>query len=111
MKSDGKFFIVLVTAPDLKTARKLSKTILQKRLAACANLIPKIETHYWWKNRIESSSEVLMVLKTTGASLAKLEKFVIAEHPYDTSEFVVLSFTRGNKKYLDWLAKNCSGGL
>ena len=95
--------LVLVTAPDLKVARKLAKIILQSRLAACANLIPKIESHYWWKNKIESSTEVLMILKTTSARLTKLEKCVLATHPYDTPEFIVLPISSGNKKYLDWI--------
>lgn len=111
MKSAGKFSVVLVTAPDLKTARSLAKKVLKKRLAACANLIPKIESHYWWKNKIERGSEVLMVIKTTDSNLTRLEKLVVAEHPYDTPEFVVLPISRGSKKYLDWLAENCSGGL
>ena len=111
MKSAGKFSIVLVTTPDLKTARSLAKKVLKKRLAACANLIPKIESHYWWKNKIESGSEVLMLIKTTDSNLTRLEKLVVAEHPYNTPEFIVLPIANGNKKYLDWLAKNCSGGL
>lgn len=111
MKSAEKFSIVLVTTPDMKTARKISKAILQKRLAACANLIPKIESHYWWKNKIESDSEVLMILKTTNSNLVRLETLVIAQHPYDTPEFIVLPINHGSKKYLDWLGQSCSGGL
>lgn len=107
MKSSGKYSIALVTAPDLKTARKLADAALQKKLIACANLIPKIESHYWWKGKIERGTEVLMILKTTGANLAALEKLIVAKHPYDTPEFVVLPITRGNKKYLGWLTRSC----
>ncbi|MGA2870732.1 MAG: divalent-cation tolerance protein CutA, partial [Verrucomicrobiota bacterium] len=64
MKSAAHYAIVLVTAPDLKTARRLAKTALQARLIACANLVPKIESHYWWRGKIESSPEILLVLKT-----------------------------------------------
>ena len=76
MKSATHYAIVLVTAPDLKTARRLAKTALQARLIACANLIPKIESHYWWRGKIESSPEILLVLKTRKSSLARLEKLV-----------------------------------
>lgn len=107
MKSATKFAVVLVTAPDLKTARALAKAALQARLIACANLIPKIESHYWWQGKIESGAEVLLILKTQKSKLAALEKLILAEHPYDTPEFLVLSLRAGNKKYLDWLAANC----
>jgi periplasmic divalent cation tolerance protein len=106
MKPGTKFAIVLVTAPDLKTARSLAKSALSARLIACANLIPKIESHYWWRGKIESGSEVLLVLKTQKSKLAALEKLMLALHPYDTPEFVVLPLSAGNKKYLDWLAEN-----
>ena len=104
MKPATKFAIALVTAPDLKTARALARAALRARLIACANLVPKIESHYWWRGKIESGTEVLLVLKTQKSKLAALEKLVLARHPYDTPEFVVLPLSAGNKKYLDWLA-------
>lgn len=106
MKSAAKFAIVLVTAPDLKTARTLAKGALQARLIACANLVPKIESHYRWQGKIESATEVLMILKTQKSKLAALEKLVLARHPYDTPEFLVLPLSAGSKKYLDWLAQS-----
>jgi len=104
MKPTSQFAIVLVTAPDLKIARTLARCALSARLIACANLIPKIESHYWWRGKIESGAEVLLVLKTRKAKLAALEKLILARHPYDTPEFVVLPLSAGNKKYLNWLA-------
>jgi len=106
VKVKNQFVIALVTAPDLNVARKLAKVILQAKLAACANLVPKIESHYWWKNKIESGAEVLMILKTTQTKLAKLEKCVLENHPYDTPEFIVLPIASGNKKYLDWILES-----
>ena len=104
------FSIVLVTAPDLKTARRLARSALQARLIACANLIPKIESHYRWQGKIERSSEVLLILKTTTARLSKLEKLIVAEHPYDTPEFLVLPLRAGNHRYLDWIRLSCRPG-
>jgi periplasmic divalent cation tolerance protein len=108
MKSSGAFCIVLVTAPDLKSARSLARAALSARLIACANLIPKIESHYRWRGRIESSNEVLLVLKSLKLNLAALEQLVLAGHPYETPEFVVLPLSAGNKKYLDWLESSAS---
>ena len=107
MKPAAPFAVVLVTAPDLKTARALARAALQARLIACANLVPKIESHYWWRGKIESGAEVLLVLKTTRRKLAALEKLILSKHPYETPEFLVLPLIAGSKKYLDWLAASC----
>ena len=90
MKSAAKFSLVLVTAPDLKTARRLAAAALKEKLIACANLIPKIESHHWWQGKIESGAEVLLILKAPKNRLAALEKLVLAGHPYDTPEFLAL---------------------
>jgi len=107
MKPTTKFTLVLVTAPDLKSARALAKAALSAKLIACANLVPKIESHYWWQGKIESGTEVLMILKAPKAKLTVLEKMIIAKHPYDTPELLVLPLAAGNGKYLDWLSASC----
>jgi periplasmic divalent cation tolerance protein len=107
MKTASKFAIVLVTAPDLKTARRLAQAALEAKLIACANLVPRIESHYWWQGKLERGNEVLMILKTTRACLAKLEKLVVREHPYDMPEFLVLPLAHGHTRYLEWLAASC----
>ena len=106
MKPKGQYAVVLVTAPDVKTARKLARAALKARLIACANLIPNIESHYWWQGKIEGGAEVLLLLKTTTARLATLEKLIMAKHPYDTPEFLVLPISRGNRRYLDWVEQS-----
>ena len=103
MKQPGKFALALVTAPDMKTARRLGRAALQARLIACANLLSKIESHYWWQDKIQSSAEVLLLIKTTTAKLSALEKYVLANHPYDTPEFVAQALSRGTDRYLAWL--------
>jgi periplasmic divalent cation tolerance protein len=105
MKKTSLFRAVLVTAPDIKVARHLARAALRLRLAACANLIPRIESHYWWQGKMEKSAEVLILFKTRAFHLAKLEKLILKEHPYDTPEFVAMELTGGNERYLDWLAR------
>ena len=106
MKQVDLHQIVFVTAPDLKTARIVANAALKARLAACANLISRIESHYWWQGKLESSAEVLIIFKTTKTKLKALEKLVIEKRPYDTPEFIVLPITAGNKRYLDWVSKS-----
>jgi periplasmic divalent cation tolerance protein len=108
MKSAGTFLLVLVTAPNLKTARHLAKSALKARLIACANIVPKVESHYWWQGKLEVGNEVLMVLKTTRDRVGKLERLILAKHPYDTPEFLVLPVKAGNSRYLEWLQASCT---
>jgi periplasmic divalent cation tolerance protein len=103
MKRTSRHVLVLVTAPDLKTARALAKTVLEAKLVACANLVPRIESHYWWQGKLERSAEVLMLMKTTRAHLKVLEETILTQHPYDTAEFVVLPLAAGSARYLAWI--------
>ncbi len=103
MKLVRRYVIVLVTAPDRKTARLLAHAALESRLVACTNLLPAVESHYWWQGKLERSNEVLLMFKTTRRKLARLEKKILSLHPYDTPEFVVLPISAGSRRYLDWL--------
>jgi periplasmic divalent cation tolerance protein len=107
MKPATGFAVVLVTAPNLKSARALAKAALTQKLIACANLVPRVESHYAWRGKIEAAREVLLLLKTRRSKLAALEKLVLAKHSFDTPEFLVVTPVAGNEKYLDWLAENC----
>src|SRR5262245_4153799 len=103
MRSARPCCIVLVTGPDIKTARELSRAALRSRLVACANLVPGVESHYWWRKKLESSREVLIVFKTTKPNLPALEKLVLTRHPYDTPEMIVLTLNSGTARYLNWI--------
>jgi periplasmic divalent cation tolerance protein len=106
MKSAQRFSLVVVTAPDVKQARKLARLALEARLVACANLIPKIESHYWWQGKIERGSEVLILFKTSTRCIEGLEQLVLKHHPYDTPEIIALSLTRGTKRYVRWIQES-----
>ena len=106
MSVPGDFAVVLVTAPDMDLARRLAKAALEAKLAACANIIPTVESHYWWEGKLESSAEVLLIFKTRQGLLPKLERAVREIHPYDTPEFVALPLTAGSRKYLAWIEEN-----
>lgn len=81
----------------------LAKAALEKHLVACANLVPKLESHYWWQGKLETNAEVLIVFKTKRPHLAALEKLVMQKHPYDTAEFIVLKIESGAARYLKWI--------
>ena len=81
MKSAGRYLVALVTTPDIAGARALARAALEVRLVACANIIPRLESHYWWQGKLESGREALLVLKTTRKHLPALERLVLAKHP------------------------------
>ncbi len=91
-----------MTAPDVKTARRIVRLALKARLAACVNLVPRIESHYWWQGKMEQGAEVLMLFKTNRRNLAALEELVLKNHPYDTAEFVAMTPNTVTGRYLKW---------
>jgi periplasmic divalent cation tolerance protein len=103
MKSARAFCLVLVTVPSRETARQLARKTLRARLAACVNLVPAVESHYWWQGRLEHAREILLLIKTTRANLAQLERLILDQHPYHTPEFLALPLESGSARYLEWL--------
>ena len=95
-------------APDRKTARELARAALSARLVACANLVPGIESHYWWQGKLTKAREILIVFKTSRRLLKGLEALVLTLHPYDTPEIVEVALTRGTTRYLDWIEESVS---
>lgn len=97
------FRIAFVTHPDLPTARRLAKIIVEEKLCACANLIPTMQSIYMWKGNMEESSEVLMIIKTHESKLAELEKRLRELHPYEVFEFIAITIDSGHAQYLNWV--------
>lgn len=98
--------VVLVTCGSLKEARKIAKVVVEKRLAACVNVVSApVESVYRWKGKIETAREFLLFVKTTVGRLKLLEKEIVELHSYDVPEFLVLKVAGGSREYLSWLAK------
>lgn len=108
--ANAKYCIVLVTVPNKAVGRRLAGQCLKERLTACVNLVPGLESHYWWQGRLDAGREVLMLIKTRERLLGALEKLILQHHPYETPEFVVLRITGGNAKYLQWIMSETSAG-
>ena len=95
--------VVLATFPDLGKARQIATQLVELQLVACANLVPAVESIYQWENKIETGSEVLVILKTRELLLNRLEEKLSELHPYDVPEFIVLSVDSGAEKYVNWI--------
>lgn len=79
--------------------------MLEKRVAACVNIISKISSLYWWENKIESDEEALLIVKTRFDSLTDLKNCVKDVHPYDIPEIIALPIVTGSQEYLQWVDK------
>ena len=107
MGRETKYRVVLVTCGTLEEARKIARLVVEKRLAACVNIVTHaIESFYTWKEKVEDSSEYLLIIKTSTERLAELESEVLRLHSYDTPEFVVLPIVSGSEAYLSWLGES-----
>ena len=100
--------VVLVTAPDEETAAGLARTLVEERLIACANLLPRVRSIYRWEGAVADDAEVLLVLKTAAARVELLASRVRALHPYDLPEVIVLTASGGSEAYLDWVIAESS---
>ncbi len=96
--------VVFMTAADGAEAGRLAEMLVEKRLAACVQILPQIESVYRWQGRIERQPEVLLLVKTTRAKFADLEREVRAVHSYETPEIVAVPMTAGSIPYLQWLS-------
>ena len=95
--------VVLMTAGDGEEAGRLAEMLVEKRLAACVQLLPEIQSVYRWQGKIERQREVLLIAKTARSKFEELEKEVRALHSYETPEIVALALDGGSSPYLEWL--------
>ncbi|MGA2535775.1 MAG: divalent-cation tolerance protein CutA [Terracidiphilus sp.] len=95
--------IVLTTAGNAEEASRLGRTLVEERLAACATVIPAVESIYHWQGRIESAAETMLLLKTGADQLAALEARLHELHSYQTPEFLVLGVEAVSRAYFEWL--------
>lgn len=94
--------VVFVTVP-VDEAKKLARGIVESRLAACVNLIPKAESFYWWEEKIQVSEESMLMIKTTQAKLDQLVEYITAVHSYDLPEILAVPVTEGLPEYVNWI--------
>jgi periplasmic divalent cation tolerance protein len=107
MKSSENYRLVLVTCANPIQAKLIARSVVEKRLAACVNILcSPIESHYRWNGKVEKARELLLLIKTTARKLGGLEREVKRLHSYEVPEFIALPIVAGSKAYLDWLDEN-----
>ena len=98
--------IVLTTAGSKEEARKISRQLVERRLAACVNLVGPIESVYRWQGDVESAEEWLLLIKTTAAAFEAVRDAIRELHSYELPECVSVPITAGSAEYLAWIGEN-----
>ena len=95
--------MVLTNVPDMATAQKIARELVEQRLAACVNILPVVQSVYRWQGTVEETSEVTVLAKTVFPRYAELEETIKALHPYDVPEIIALPIVHGLPNYLGWI--------
>ncbi len=102
------FGVVLITCP-VERAEDIAKVILDRRLAACINIIPEVSSLYWWEGKVNIDREALLIVKTRMDRIGDLERAVKEIHPYDVPEIIALPIVQGSREYMDWIGRELEG--
>jgi periplasmic divalent cation tolerance protein len=104
-----EILLALSTFPDPETARKISNQLVAEKLAACANILPSVESTYRWKEKIESGNETLVFFKLSEDVQSAFQEKLRSLHPYEVPEIIFVPISSGLPEYLRWVAQNCGG--
>lgn len=97
------YSIVFITAKDNEEAKRIAQGLLKEKLIACANIIPGVQSMFWWEGKIDEAGEALLILKTKRSLIKKVIKTVKVLHSYQVPEVIALPIIEGNKDYLKWV--------
>jgi len=96
--------VVFVSIPR-EEAKPFAKQLVEARLAACVNIVPKMESYYWWDNKVLEDSEALLIIKTTASRFPDLQQYITDHHPYDLPEILGLPVAQGFEDYVKWVVE------
>lgn len=103
---ENKPIVVLSTTPDLKCAKEIAHLLVQKKKAACCNIIPNIISVYEWDSKINEDNEYLLIIKSTSGKYKDLEQLIISNHPYDLPEIISVDIEKGYPAYMNWIIES-----
>jgi periplasmic divalent cation tolerance protein len=98
--------LVLTTTGSREEARRIARAIVDRRLAACVNIVPGIESIYRWQEKIEQAEEWLLLIKTTGEAFESLRDAIKELHSYDVPECICVQIEDGSAEYLEWISES-----
>lgn len=102
--------IVLTAAGSKEEAGKIARTLVERRLAACVNILPQVASVYRWHGKIEEAAEWILIIKTTTLAFDEVRQAIQELHSYELPECICLAIDEGSQNYLQWIAESVSGG-
>lgn len=96
--------LIITNCPDEEVANAIALALVEEKLAACVNVLPRVQSVYRWQGAVESASEIPLLIKSTAASYAALESRIGELHPYEVPEIIAVPIVHGLPAYLNWLA-------
>jgi len=105
---ESAYIVILITTDTAEEARQISRLLLEQRKIACANIVPEIDSLFWWDNKPDSAHESLLIVKTKASLLSEIINLVKGIHSYDVPEIIALPIVGGNQDYLEWIDNSVS---
>ena len=102
--------LILTTAGSEKEAHKIARSLVERRLAACVNIIPQVSSVYRWEGKVEEAREWLLIVKTTAEAFEKVREAISELHSYELPECICLAIEDGSSSYLKWIAESIGDG-
>ena len=104
----SEYLVVLNTCPDSGTAGRIATDLVDRKLAACVQVLPGLQSYFHWKGKVDCEEEHLLLIKTTSASYPALERRIRELHPYELPEIIGVPVSKGLPEYLSWIGENTS---
>ena len=101
-----KYIMIMTTCPDMPAAEKIANQLVDKRLAACVQIVPGVKSFFHWQGKVENAAEHLLLIKTVSDKYTEIEGIIISLHSYEVPEIITVPVTTGLRDYLTWIDDN-----
>ena len=101
-----EYCLIYCTCPNAEAGQKIADALVERRLAACVNLVPGLRSTYRWKGEICRDDEVLLLIKTRSELFERVKTAILKLHPYELPEVIAVPVSAGHETYLDWIRAN-----
>jgi periplasmic divalent cation tolerance protein len=103
--TNSSLALVFWTCGDINEARSIAHLLLEKKLVACVNIIPQVESIYLWREKLVTEQEVKVIFKTLSVNFEKVRSIIVSQAEYEVSEVTMVCLDGGNSAYFDWIKK------
>jgi len=107
-KEKMSYTIMFSTVSSEEEAKKITQTLLEEKLVACVNILPSVDSYFWWEGKIDNAKEILLIIKTLEKNIPFVSKRIKELHSYKVPEIIALSIIGGNHDYLRWIGESIS---